>query len=56
MPAAACLATDFTPKVVLKYKSQSFLQREVNENKLDDSVGQAEAQESNDQQIGRAHV
>lgn len=49
MPAAACLATDFTPKVVLKYKSQRFLQREVNENKLDDSVRQAEAQESNDQ-------
>lgn len=49
VPAAACLATDFTPKVVLKYKSQRFLQREVNENKLDDSVGQAEAQESNDQ-------
>lgn len=48
-PAAACLAADYTPMVVFKHKSQRFLQREVNESKLDDSVGEAEGQESNDQ-------
>lgn len=35
--------------MVLKYESQRFLQREVNENKHDDSFGEAEAQESSDQ-------
>lgn len=48
MPAAARLATHFAPVVGLKYKSPRFLQREVNENKVDDSVGEAEAQESSD--------
>lgn len=49
MPAAACPATDSTPTVVSKNKSQRFLQREVNETKLDDSVEEADAQESNEQ-------
>lgn len=48
MPAAACLGSDFTPIVVLICESQRFLQGEVNENVLDCSAGEAEAQECND--------
>lgn len=48
VPAAARFGSDFTPMVVLIRESQRFLRREVNENVLDCSAGEAEAQECND--------
>lgn len=47
-PAAACPGGDFTPVLVLICKSRRFLQRGVNENVLDYSAGEAEAQKGND--------
>lgn len=48
VPAAACLGSDFTPRVFLICKSRRFLQREVNKNILDYSAGEAEEQGCSD--------